>query len=92
MDTCWPLGESPCCSQLPGLPHLPRAEGGACRTKYIGEGSAACLFGLTMGFIILILQNYLTADAVHQLLTFNPIDFFTCGLLLLRCPLRKGHE
>ena len=45
----------------------------------MGEGSAASMFGLIMGLIILVLQNYLTADAVHQLLTFNPIDFFTCA-------------
>ena len=49
-----------------------------CRTKYVGEGSAACMFGLIMGLIILVLQNQFSADAIHQLLTFNPIDFFTC--------------
>ena len=37
------------------------------------------MFGLIMGLIILVLQNYLTDATVHQLLTFNPIDFFTWG-------------
>ena len=33
-----------------------------------------------MGVFILVLQRYLGADLVHQLLTFNPADFFTCVL------------
>ena len=33
--------------------------------------------GLMTGLVILILQRYMSADAVHQLLTFNPADFFT---------------
>lgn len=52
------------------LPH-------ACRTKYVGEGSAACMLGLCTGLVILMLQRYLTEDSLHQLLTFNPADFFT---------------
>ena len=35
--------------------------------------------GLITGLVILILQRYLNPDVVHQLLTFNPADFFTCG-------------
>ena len=48
-----------------------------CRTKYLGDWSAACILGLLTGLTILILQRYMSADAVHQLLTFNPADFFT---------------
>ncbi|KAK9803320.1 hypothetical protein WJX73_001939 [Symbiochloris irregularis] len=48
----------------------------ASRTKYLGEGSAACGMGLIMGVFILIIQKYLSEDAVHNLLTFNPADFF----------------
>jgi len=47
------------------------------RTKYLGDWSAACILGLLTGLTILILQRYMSADAVHQLLTFNPADFFT---------------
>lgn len=50
-----------------------------CRTQYLGEWSAACAMGLITGLVILILQRYLNPDVVHQLLTFNPADFFTCG-------------
>ena len=35
--------------------------------------------GLLTGLAILIMQRYMSADAVHQLLTFNPADFFTCA-------------
>lgn len=52
------------------LPHV-------CRTKYVGEGSAACMLGLFTGVVVLMLQRYLTEDSLHQLLTFNPADFFT---------------
>lgn len=48
-----------------------------CRTKYLGEWSAACILGLLTGLVILIMQRYMSADVVHQLLTFNPADFFT---------------
>ena len=48
-----------------------------CRTKYVGEGSAACMLGLFTGLVVLTLQRYLTEDSLHQLLTFNPADFFT---------------
>lgn len=48
------------------------------RTKYLGEGSAACGMGLIMGVFILVIQKYLSEDAVHNLLTFNPADFFVC--------------
>ena len=48
------------------------------RTRYVGEGSAACAMGLIAGLVILILQRYISAESVHQLLTFNPADFFTC--------------
>ena len=44
----------------------------------MGEGSAACGMGLIMGVFILVLQKYLSEDAVHNLLTFNPADFFVC--------------
>ncbi|CAL8467488.1 g7026 [Coccomyxa elongata] len=49
----------------------------ASRTKYLGEWSAACILGLLTGLVILIMQRYMSADVVHQLLTFNPADFFT---------------
>ncbi len=66
-----------------------------CRTKYLGDWSAACILGLLTGLIILILQRYMSADAVHQLLTFNPADFFTYALSclsILKCAcLRSGH-
>ncbi|KAK9850077.1 hypothetical protein WJX84_003336 [Apatococcus fuscideae] len=49
----------------------------AASSKYIGEGSAACGMGLLTGLIVVISQRYLSAESVHQLLTFNPADFFT---------------
>lgn len=48
-----------------------------CSSKYIGEGSVACGMGLLTGLVVLILQHNLSAESVHQLLTFNPADFFT---------------
>ena len=48
-----------------------------CRTKYMGEGSAACALGLMTGLGILITQRYFTEEVLHKLLTFNPADFFT---------------
>ncbi len=48
-----------------------------CRTKYVGEGSAACMLGLFTGLVVLTMQRYLTESSLHQLLTFNPADFFT---------------
>eukprot|EP00884_Botryococcus_braunii_P015756 jgi/Botrbrau1/2864/Bobra.0036s0009.1 len=49
----------------------------AARTKYIGDASTACAMGLFTGLAVLVLQRYISADAVHQLLTFNPAEFFT---------------
>lgn len=49
----------------------------AARTKYVGEGSAACMLGLFTGLVVLTMQRYLTESSLHQLLTFNPADFFT---------------
>lgn len=46
-------------------------------TKYVGEGSAACMLGLFTGTVVLAMQRYLTEDSLHQLLTFHPADFFT---------------
>lgn len=47
------------------------------RSKYIGDASTACAMGLFTGLGVLVLQRYISADAVHQLLTFNPAEFFT---------------
>ena len=47
--------------------------------------------GLMTGLVILIMQRYMSADAVHQLLTFNPADFFTCAGLRLRCQKARCH-
>jgi hypothetical protein len=41
--------------------------------------------GLLTGLVILIMQRYMSATAVHQLLTFNPADFFTCAPFALPC-------
>ena len=43
----------------------------------MGEGSVACALGLITGLGILITQRYFTEEVLHQLLTFNPADFFT---------------
>ena len=43
----------------------------------MGEGSAACAMGLFTGLVILIAQRSFTEEVLHQLLTFNPADFFT---------------
>lgn len=37
-----------------------------CRSKYVGEGSAACMLGLFTGLCILVMQKYLTEEALHQ--------------------------
>lgn len=49
------------------------------RTKYLGEGSCACAMGLLSGFLLLIVRRATNIDqeALRQLLTFNPADFFT---------------
>ncbi len=49
------------------------------RTKYLGEGSCACALGLLSGLLLLILRRATNIDqeALRQLLTFNPADFFT---------------
>lgn len=49
------------------------------RTKFLGEGSCACAMGLLSGFILLIVRRATGMDreALRQLLTFNPADFFT---------------
>ena len=36
------------------------------RSKYVGEGSAACMLGLFTGLCILVMQKYLTEEALHQ--------------------------
>jgi hypothetical protein len=33
--------------------------------------------GLIAGLVILFSQRYFSAEVLHQLLTFNPADFFT---------------
>jgi hypothetical protein len=43
--------------------------------------------GLITGLAVLVMQRYISADAVHQLLTFNPADFFTCASPLSAPPL-----
>lgn len=56
------------------------------RTKYLGEGSCACALGLLAGALLLLLRRATGVDreALRQLLTFNPADFFTCAAE--RCP------
>ncbi len=51
------------------------------RTKYLGEGSCACALGLISGALLLLLRRFTGVDreALRQLLTFNPADFFTCA-------------
>ena len=66
-------------SRLQPIFGRPRTVVSTRRTKYLGDWSAACILGLLTGLTILILQRYMSADAVHQLLTFNPADFFTCA-------------
>lgn len=54
----------------------------ASRSRYLGEGSVACGMGLAAGTILLIFQHFTSLDkeALRQLLTFNPADFFTCAI------------
>lgn len=49
------------------------------RTKYLGEGSCACALGLISGALLLLLRRVtgIHEEALRQLLTFNPADFFT---------------
>ena len=58
----------------------------ASRSRYLGEGSVACGMGLAAGTILLIFQHFTTLDkeALRQLLTFNPADFFTYVPLFAR--------
>ena len=73
----WLLGMlAPCVGRHIVGTEVPRLKD-MCRTKYLSDWSAACVLGLLTGLTILILQRYMSADAVHQLLTFNPADFFT---------------
>lgn len=83
---CWLTLESvdaPQASKLHLLPMLPSKcillITCACvsRSKYIGDASTACAMGLFTGLTVLVLQRYISQDAVHQLLTFNPAEFFT---------------
>ena len=59
------------------------------RSKYVGEGSAACMLGLFTGLCILVMQKYLTEEALHQVCrtpaahTVSPARLIgTCGV----CP------
>ena len=51
----------------------------ASRSRYLGEGSVACAMGLGTGLALLMVQRFTAMDqeALRQLLTFNPADFFT---------------
>ena len=53
----------------------------------MGEGSVACALGLVTGVLLLAMQRYMDREALRELLTFNPADFFTCGL-----PLPISHK
>jgi len=47
-------------------------------SRYIGEGMAASLTGLTIGLVLLALRetNILSAELAQALLTFNHTNFF----------------
>eukprot|EP00891_Asterochloris_glomerata_P003501 jgi/Astpho2/3501/e_gw1.00056.5.1_t len=47
-----------------------------CRSKYVGEGSAACMLGLFTGLCILVMQKYLTEEALHQVYLLPPIILY----------------
>jgi hypothetical protein len=50
----------------------------------MGEGSVACAMGLVTGASLLMMQRYMDREALRQLLTFNPADFFTWVRVLAR--------
>lgn len=47
------------------------------RTKYLGEGSTACIMGLVTGALLLAFHHYINKGVIHELLVFNSATFFT---------------
>ena len=47
------------------------------RLSYIGDGMTACGLGLAMGLALLAASEFLGEESLHDMLTFNPGNFFT---------------
>ena len=47
------------------------------RLSFVGDGMTACGLGLAMGLGLLAATEFLGEETLHDMLTFNPGNFFT---------------
>jgi len=50
------------------------------RLSFVGDGMTACALGLAMGLGLLAATKFLGKETLHDMLTFNPGDFFTYAI------------
>ncbi len=67
----------------PASPGLRQAQQGLpapwtanCRSKLLGEGSAACLMGLAAGLVLLVFEKLFHPEVLQAILQFDPENFF----------------
>jgi len=50
------------------------------RLSFVGDGMTACALGLATGLGLLAATKFLGKETLHDMLTFNPGDFFTYAI------------
>jgi formate-dependent nitrite reductase membrane component NrfD len=48
----------------------------AASTRFVGEGSAACLLGLVVGLLLLVARHLFHPQVLQSMLSFDPANFF----------------
>jgi hypothetical protein len=48
----------------------------ASNTRFAGEASTACLLGLAVGFLLLVLRRLFHPQVLQSMLSFDPANFF----------------
>ena len=48
----------------------------AASTRYVGEGSAACLLGLAVGLLLVVARRLFHPEVLQGMLSFDPANFF----------------
>lgn len=48
----------------------------AASTRFVGEGSAACLLGLAVGLLLVVARRLFHPEVLQGMLSFDPANFF----------------
>ena len=48
----------------------------AAKSRFVGEGSAACLLGLLVGLLFVVARRLFHPEVLQSMLSFDPANFF----------------